>query len=227
MTFRAGQCLGRHALGDGNAGNDDPASPELGHQRAGDIRAAGGGQGDWQQPGLKGGTIRPAERGEAEEVAQRAELFVARWAAGCVIGERLGLDRQLATEKGERRRRDQLARAQQPAALAQGAELNREAEAIMRPSSCRDGTRIRIAQNPMPRERRFVGGDRHQRVALRRGQQSAARHGSELAGRGLADPRQGIEKCRAGNLESPADLSLARAGVEAAVSARSARSARE
>jgi hypothetical protein len=131
MAFRAQQRRRYHALQDGGAGSGNAPAAQFHHERLGHRHAADRRQGDRQQPVRQLPMIRLAEAAEPEDGAQDVELVVSGRRAGCIVGERVGVDVELLAQKPHHLQRHQLPGPDQPAGMAQGAELEREAKAVV------------------------------------------------------------------------------------------------
>ena len=118
----------------------------------------------------------PIECLEAERVAQCLELLVAGWPARGIVGERVRVDPELVPHESERRPGDQLFRSEQPSRIAQRAELDREAQTIVRTPPAVDDAQVIGAERPMPHQVGLVLGQCEQHSALRLGENGATWH---------------------------------------------------
>ena len=115
-------------------------------------------------------------------------MLVAGVLAKGVVGERAGLDADLLGDEGDHRCRDPLAGLEQPAGVAQGAELEREAETVVGAAAAVDHRQLGLAQGMVAREVGAVGGQGEQRGPLGRRQDGSAGH-EVLSRQGLAGLR--------------------------------------
>lgn len=72
----------------------------------------------------------------------------------------VGLEPELCRQKTQHLLRDDPARGETPPRVAQGAQLQCEAETIVRPAAAADVFEIVIRQGVVPEQRRFVGRER-------------------------------------------------------------------
>ena len=94
-----------------------------------------------------------------------------------VVGDLVRIDPQLCGDEAQHRAGDQLAPLQEPAGVAEGAELQRETEAVPRAVPTPDERDVLLAQGVMAGDRRFVGGEVEQRGALPLREDGSAGHG--------------------------------------------------
>ena len=87
--------------------------------------------GSSQQPGQQFAAVPRGEHAETERLAQPVELLAPCLGPGGVAGECVGADVELLGDEADRRLGDGLARAQQPAGVAEGAELERVAQPVV------------------------------------------------------------------------------------------------
>ena len=93
-------------------------------------------------------------------------MLVTDLLASSVSRQIVGLEPGLRRQKTQHLLRDDLARGEKPSRIAQGGQLQCEAETIMRPASGADVFEIVIRQGEVPEQPQLVGRDRQQGVAL-------------------------------------------------------------
>ncbi len=146
------QSRGDQPLDDARARSDDPAPAQLVHQRRGDRQGACGGQRHRQQPGQH---LAPASRrihAEAEHPAQVVELLLAGLTTDGIGGERVGADVDLLGNEAQGCVRDDVAGTQQPAGIAESAELEGVAELVGGAAAAIHRGQVSPVQGPVPDE---------------------------------------------------------------------------
>jgi hypothetical protein len=138
--------------------HDQPAPTHLVEQRRGDCGGAGGSERDREQPRPDPLPAGGGEVAEAVGRAQRIQLLVARLSAGAIGGERRRLRADLVGDEAQRRLGDRLAHPQQSAGIAEGAELQREAEPVVVAAPPVDGDEVGLIQGPVADEVGFGDG---------------------------------------------------------------------
>jgi hypothetical protein len=128
------------------------------------------------------------ERPVAERILQRRGMLVAGVLTKSVVGEGAGLDADLLGDEGDGWSWDALAGLEQPAGVAQGTELEREAETVVGAAATVDHRQLGLAQGVVAREVGAIGGQGEQRGPLGRGQDGSAGH-EVLSREGLAGLR--------------------------------------
>ncbi len=86
------------------------------------------------------------------------------------------IETELAPDEGKHRLRDRLARPEQASRIPERAELQGEAQPIARPMPLSDMREILVAQDAVAHQRRLVGRQGEQRLALPGGQDGASGH---------------------------------------------------
>jgi hypothetical protein len=180
MAFRAQQRRRHHALQDGGAGSGNAPAAQFHHQRLRHRHAADRRQGDRHQPVRQLPMIRLAEAAEPENGAQDIELVVPRRRTGRIVGERVGVDIELLAQKPHHLQRHQLSGSDQPAGMAQGAELEREAETVVGTAASGDHRPVVGAERVVADEVGLGRRQGEQGVELGFGEDAAARHGSTV-----------------------------------------------
>ena len=114
---------------------------------------------------------------KVELVAERVELFTPGLRASGVGGQGVGADPQLLSDKAQRWLGNRVTRSQQAAWIAEGTELQGEAELVVLSAAALDGSEVSSVQGPVTHQQRFIDGNREQALDLRVCQHSASRHG--------------------------------------------------
>src|SRR5208283_6201477 len=117
------------------------------------------------------------EIGEAERLAQDTELLVAGLEPRSVGDECLGDSAELVGNETQCGFRNDLARSQQPARIAQRAQLQREAELVVAAAAPADDGEIVVAECPVPYQVGFGHGQGKQALELRFGERAPSWHG--------------------------------------------------
>ena len=164
------------ALDGGEAGNDDLAAPELGHEIRRQPIVGTGALRYCAQPGqglLADGAF---ERSVAVELLQGDRVLVTRRLPLAVTGKRLAGKPDLGADERQHGLGDHFARLQQAAWVAERAQLERKAEPVLRAPAAADMTEVDVIEDMLLQQRRLVGGKRQQRVPLPAGQNGAPGH---------------------------------------------------
>ena len=104
----------------------------------------------------------PGERAEAVEALDRRGMQVAGRGPHRVRAERRLVDAELPADEGHHPLGDDLAAMQEPPRVAQGAELEREAEPVGLPAPAPDGPEVLVAQRVMAGELGLIVGRRRE-----------------------------------------------------------------
>ncbi|MET3438013.1 hypothetical protein ABIC44_002696 [Sphingomonas sp. 1185] len=120
--------LGRHPLDDADAGDDDALRAHLLQQPVEEMASVGEWHCGLSEPGHQIGSDRAAEITESEACLDRGELVVAGGRAPREVSDGVRLHADLFGDMVEHDRRQQFARAQMAAGIAQAAQLQRIAE---------------------------------------------------------------------------------------------------
>jgi hypothetical protein len=142
--------LGGQPLQDRDAGDDDPTPSHLLGKGGHDRDAVGRDQGDAEQPILQRLAVWVGQVDEAVGPPQDPKLLVAGGSPPGKAGERFGQDVELRGDEAGDLHRDRLAGAKQPAGVAQGAELQRQAEPRVRPPATGDQPAILVGRGVIP-----------------------------------------------------------------------------
>ena len=176
MAFRAQQRRRHHTLKNGGSGSDNTPAAQFHHQRLRHRHATDRRQGDRQQPVRQRAMIRLAEAAEPEDGLQDVEMIVSGRGTGRIAGEFAGIDIELLPDKPHHLQRHQLTGPDQPAGMAQGAELEGEPETVVGPAAAGDCRHVSWIQRVVADEVGFGGGQGEQRGDLGIGKHAAARH---------------------------------------------------
>src|SRR5512146_3586969 len=122
------------------------------------------------------------EGAEAEAVAQRVQLIVAGRRAGGVVAKGVRVEVQLLRQEPDDLQRNHFAGPEQPAGISQGAQLEREAEAVLGATASGDGRQILGAERVVANEVGLSGRQREQGLKLGVGERAAAGHGEAVPG---------------------------------------------
>jgi hypothetical protein len=120
--------------------------------------------------------IRLAEAAEPENGLQDVEMIVSGRGTGRITDEFAGIDIELLPHKTHHLQRYQFTGPDQPAWMAQGAELEGEPETVVGPAAAGDCRHVSWIQRVVPDEVGFGGGQGEQRGNLGIGKHAAARH---------------------------------------------------
>jgi hypothetical protein len=175
--FGAQHCRGDHSVEDAHARRGDPAPPQLDHQRLNDRHRAHSRQGDRDKPLRQFPMIGLGEASEAEDLAKGVELIVPGRRAGGVVADRLGIDVELLTEEPHHLQRHLFTGADQPAGIAQGAELQCKAKSVVGPATPGDHRQVVRTERVVADQIGLARRQGKQRVELGWGENAASRHG--------------------------------------------------